>query len=381
MSVTRQELDNLFNSSNNDLKDKAIKTMVEDDFSAKKQPEVKQPVKIEQSVNAEKQSKTEKPKNSVTEIEDEDNFGIKGKSFKDKKKDPETIDDVESDVLDIKSGEIESEDFVEEEVVKSSRIPFEEDGEDETVELKQNVKTSNVKVESKTESKNVEEQEEIVENNAIRTDLKKLCTSEHFLDDPRYVQFYKEKKRAKAFLDMHAPAINYDKLEKELFALHLPVNEEKILTLGDFNEKIQKLQAVRNRLSEIRSISIKDYVLKKRIVKLLEDCLMKQSPEKSSDRRTGEIQIHMADMEYDLALSEGFFRDIDQIIENTTCAHEALSRQITCFQERNKEINRGQEPILDNSNTHLDSLLSTSPTQTTPKKNNNLGYKNWDKIV
>lgn len=192
----------------------------------------------------------------------------------------------------------------------------------------------------------------------IATDIKDVCTDPKYLNDPRYAEFYRQKLRAYNFLKLNVPRIDYAKLRKEMEESHVSVSMEGVMSLDEFNEKIQQVQAVRNRLTKVKSLCIQSYVPMKRVVRMLEDCLMKESTEKSNDKRSGEIQIHMAEMEYDLALSEAFLKDVDQIIENITSAHEALSRQITVLQERNREIQRGQEPYIDSTQNEYDSVLA-----------------------
>ena len=180
---------------------------------------------------------------------------------------------------------------------------------------------------------------------------------EKYINDPLYGEFYRQKLIASNFLSKNVPKIDYKKLREEMLEFHVAVKMEGIISLDQFNEKIQEIQSVRNRITRIKSLCIQNYVPRKRVVKLLEDCLMKESKEKSTDKRAGDIQIHMADMEYELALSEAFLKDVDQIMENITTAHEALSRQITVIQERNREIQRGQEPYIDSTNDKYDSVL------------------------
>ena len=86
----------------------------------------------------------------------------------------------------------------------------------------------------------------------------------------------------------------------------------------------------------------------------------------------------MAEMEYDLSLSEALLKDVEQIMDNVNSAHEALSRQITVIQERNKEIQRGQEPYIDSSAAHHDSILSDKSEKEEKKS---YGYKDWEEIM
>ena len=107
---------------------------------------------------------------------------------------------------------------------------------------------------------------------------------------------------------------------------------------------------------------------------------MKESPERSSDKRAGEIQIHMAEMEYELALADTFLKDVEQIMDNITSAHEALSRQITVLQERNKEIQRGQDPYIDNTTDRYDSVISKDDGEEEEEDLLDINKK-WKKIM
>jgi len=203
-----------------------------------------------------------------------------------------------------------------------------------------------------------EPETEVEAEPVVGSRLDKVCDDKKYLNDPRYAEFYRQKLRAYEFLKYNVPKIDYKQLREEMEEFHVSVRMEGVISLDTFNDKIQQVQAVRNRLTKIKSLCIQNYVPRKRVVRLLEDCLMKESQEKSNDKRAGEIQIHMAEMEYDLALSEAFLKDIEQIMDNITSAHEALSRQITVIQERNREIQRGEEPYIDSTQDDKDSILS-----------------------
>jgi hypothetical protein len=125
----------------------------------------------------------------------------------------------------------------------------------------------------------------------------------------------------------------------------------------------------------MKSLAIRDFVLRKKTVSMARDYLMKQSTEKSADRRNGEILAHMDDMETDLSISDAFLKDVENKMDDIAHVHESLSRQITCIQERNRDLERGNEPIVKGEERH-DSLLIGGN-----KSDKKQGFKKWDEIV
>lgn len=380
--VTAEQLDKLFNSSSNEVDDDELKALLKKAGGASDGDYVGDDPEIEKMLNSGSGQ----------------SFADKTKAHKKKIKDEEAAVDtgnIEDFNLIIEDDEEEcSPDFSNDKEEKKqnagSRIPFDFDDLDEDLDDDLNDKGSSSgsfvkKKEPDSEPDSEPEQnleleqddEEdyacVEEDNAIKSQLMKVCQNEEYLNDPLYRVFYREKLRAFNFLEKTIPPINFKKLEKELQMMHVKVDENHIMSLDEFNLKIQQIQSLRNRISKIRSIAIRDYILRKRVIKLLEECLLKQSSEKSNDKRMGEVQLHMADMEYRFAMSEMFFKDIEQIVENIACAHEALSRQITCLQERNREISRGAEPYAESKHEDKWDVVTS--------KEKKHGYKDWDQIV
>lgn len=360
--ITAEQLDKLFNSSSNKVDDNELKVLLKKAGGASDADYVGDDPEIEKMLNSGSgqsfadKTKTHKKKikdkeaavdtgniedfNLVIEDDEEECLSDFSNNMEEKKKNigsrvPFDFDDLDEDLDDKESS---SGRFIKKKEL-DSELDSESDAElDADLEPEQNIDL---------EQDDEEDYACVEEDNAIKSQLMKVCQNEEYLNDPLYRVFYREKLRAFNFLEKNIPPINFKKLEKELQMMHVKVDENHIMSLDEFNLKIQQIQSLRNRISKIRSIAIRDYILRKRVIKLLEECLLKQSSEKSSDKRMGEIQLHMADMEYRFAMSEMFFKDIEQIVENIACAHEALSRQITCLQERNREISRGSEPYAE----------------------------------
>jgi len=385
MAVSSKDLDRIFNSSSDKVDDDELASLYE---------------------KTETNEKNTDSDEDLTEEESEMLSTGSGNSFAPKSKKKKSKDDGNIGDFDTVIETDEDSDMCEEEEVESKkdfRIPFEFDDDDDDddnncLQDKAKIETPVAKEEkpmAKEEPEDLDSEEDLEdkkespkkklspeeepdygdeaeEDKAVQNQLMKVCKDPRYLEDPQYLLFYKEKLRAVKFLESALTHINYKKLEKELEMMHLRVDEEKPMSLDQFNQKIEKVQALRTRLTKIRSISTRDYVLRKRVVRLLEECLNKQSSERSNDKRMGEVQIHMADMEYHLAMSEAFYRDVEQIMENISCAHEALSRQITCLQERNKEISRGGEPFMESNNDQKWDSIS--------HKEKKSGYKRWDEV-
>lgn len=386
MPIEREELEALFNSPNNDVKDGRVKSYEErsqqsdehlDDLkqniASNKRPSI-----LEDALeNKSKFSMAPKSNDDDEEIVLDDLKGSEDLNFSKKEESSEIIsspEDLKVQEQKIEDNIIKNEDKKEVTNSLHGRIPFDFDGTDEIVSSENDLIVENPEERESSNENNVSEEkefEEKVEQQIIQSQKKILseedmeeynlvCIDTKYLSDPRYCEFYKQKLRAYKFLKDNVPEINYNKLREQIKDFYVSVHIDGIISLDQFNEKIQQVQAIRNRLTQVRSLCIQNYVPKKRIVKMLEDCLMKESSERSTDKRAGEIQIHLSDMEYDMALIETFMKDVEQIMENITCAHESLSRQITVLQERNKEIQRGQEPYIDTSSDKHDSLLNHS---------------------
>jgi hypothetical protein len=209
-----------------------------------------------------------------------------------------------------------------------------------------------------------------------REQLEEICEYPEYLDDPQYERFYKEKLRVIMFLEERCPDIDFDAIEEEIQDMFVPLNEDKVISLDQFNSKLEKVQAHRNRLTRIKSLLIKDYVLRKKVTRMLEEYLAKQSSEKSQDKRNGEVQLHMFDLSSKLAQVDAAFQDVEQIGRNLDSVYETLSRQITCIQERNKEISRGEEPYIPPDQDEYDKNVREAK-----KKPQRRGWQDWADIV
>jgi hypothetical protein len=376
MKVSEKDLDKLFNSSANGVDDEELLAL---------------------------HNKAGCPSDLDKDLDEDDDeisnvvgSGSGGGFAKKKEEKPDYDDDTDGFDLVVEEEEEEEEEEESEKEEESSRVPFdidfdEEDEGEEKPEPPVEKEESSADIEDNTKAEEKKEAEEEVEeaegenedegdfdyeaeeSDAIKDQLSSVCKDPKYLEDPRYLLFYREKLRASNFLKGALPKINYKKLSKELSMMYVKVDEDGPISLDEFNQKIQKVQALRTRLTQIRSMTTRDYILRKRVTKLLEECLNKQSPEKSNDKRMGELQIHMSDMEYRFAMSEAFYKDVEQIMENISCAHEALSRQITCMQERNKEISRGEEPYVESK--------SNDKWDVVAHKEHRGGYKKWDEVM
>jgi hypothetical protein len=144
-------------------------------------------------------------------------------------------------------------------------------------------------------------------------------------------------------------------------------------TLQVLNDEIQKVQASKDRLSEIFIDVLKSVTFKKRAVDILMDSWNKYSTEKSQDKRKADASFRMSNFIADYAVTEGLFKACNHILKNLDSLHESLSRRITIFQLTMKlsDIGRGALPDYDftpSSSKGLDDELFDESGNQNPKE-------------
>ena len=126
------------------------------------------------------------------------------------------------------------------------------------------------------------------------------------------------------------PKLNYAEIYEELG--DLAIKSHPSPTLQVINDEIQKVQAAKERLSEIYRNVERNFFLKKRSVDILECAWAKYTSEKSADKRKGDAVMRVSNFVTDFALTEACYRVCQHIIKNLDSCHDSLSRQITVNQ-------------------------------------------------
>lgn len=126
------------------------------------------------------------------------------------------------------------------------------------------------------------------------------------------------------------PKLNYKEIYEELS--DLAIKSHPSPTLQMINDEIQKVQAAKERLSEIYRNVERNFHLKKRSIDILESAWAKYTDEKSADKRKGDAMYRISNFITDFALTEACYKVCHHIIKNLDSSHESLSRQITVNQ-------------------------------------------------
>jgi len=122
--------------------------------------------------------------------------------------------------------------------------------------------------------------------------------------------------------------------------------DRRLHTPQELNEQIQKCQEYKNRVSEIYRMALRDYTPRNRMYELFEKMSICSVEGKSSDIRKGEAAELMSMLHSELIKAETFYKSVSEVYANLNSAYESISRQITIFQEQNKEIARGSVPYV-----------------------------------
>jgi hypothetical protein len=141
------------------------------------------------------------------------------------------------------------------------------------------------------------------------------------------------------------PQIDYYNLDHEV-RNKLNVKSEPTPDAQSINQLLERIQAAKDRLSEIMSDVSQNYTFKKRAVDILRDTWNKFSAAKSADMRKSEADHIVANFEMDLAYVESKLRAWDHIFKNLEGLHDNVSRRITIMQVclKYSDIGRGMLP-------------------------------------
>lgn len=140
------------------------------------------------------------------------------------------------------------------------------------------------------------------------------------------------------------PKINYDAIYKELSGL--TIKSCPTPTLQVINQELQRVQAAKERLSEIMTDILQAYTLKKRAVDILSESWCYFTTAKSADARKGDAVFRLSDFDMDFAKTDALLKTTSHIAKNLDNFQENLSRRITIFQLQLKlhDMGRGALP-------------------------------------
>jgi len=174
------------------------------------------------------------------------------------------------------------------------------------------------------------------------------------------------------------PKFDYNKVYDELS--DLSIKSSPTPTLQVLNDEIQRVQAAKDRLSEIFIGVLKSYTFKKRAVDILFDAWSKYSDDKSADKRKGDATFRLSDFNVDFAKVEGLLKACTHILKNLDSVHESLSRRITVIQLTMKlgDLGRGALPDFDYDKAMKQNDLISEDKKETWEETNNVDNKTED---
>ena len=155
------------------------------------------------------------------------------------------------------------------------------------------------------------------------------------------------------------PKINYDAIYKEISELSICSNPTP--TLQVLNDELHRVQASKDRLSEILIDVIKTYNFKNRAVDILKDAWGKFTTEKNTEGRKGDATFRLSDFMCDFAQLEALSKACNHVLKNLDSLHDNLSRRITIWQLilKLRDVGRGSLPDFDFSkNESMTDLFS-----------------------
>jgi hypothetical protein len=126
------------------------------------------------------------------------------------------------------------------------------------------------------------------------------------------------------------PSLNYDAIYREIS--ELSIKSSPTPTLEILMDELHKVQAAKDRLSEICIDVIKCYNFKKRAIDILKDSWGKFTSEKNAEGRKGDASFRMSHFVTDFAITEALSKSCDHIFKNLDSLQDNLSRRITIWQ-------------------------------------------------
>lgn len=116
---------------------------------------------------------------------------------------------------------------------------------------------------------------------------------------------------------------------EEIRVLNVHVSENP--SLQQINVEISKVQAAKDRLSEILVNAHSNFIISKRIFELLTGGWTVFSDKNSAEKRKGEAELKMYQFAEFMSESEAIYKATSHILKNLDSKQETLSRQVTVF--------------------------------------------------
>jgi len=164
------------------------------------------------------------------------------------------------------------------------------------------------------------------------------------------------------------PKLEYDKLYTEI-KQNLTIQSEPTPDAQSINQLLERIQAAKDRLSQILIDVIQCHNFKKRAVDVLRDTWNKFSTAKSADQRKSEADNIVVNFEIDLGYTENLYKTCDHVFKSLESLHDNVSRRITIMQVclKYSDMGRGMLPdfsfktFSDNLNKENQSKISVDP--------------------
>jgi hypothetical protein len=137
------------------------------------------------------------------------------------------------------------------------------------------------------------------------------------------------------------PKMDYNAIYEEIAVLSIKTSSTP--TLAVLNDELYRVQAAKDRLSEIFVNVVQTYNFKKRAVDILKDAWGRFTEEKNAESRKGDAAFRLSWYSIDLAETEGLFKACSHVLRNLDSLNDNLSRRITIWQLMTKiqDVGRG----------------------------------------
>ncbi len=123
------------------------------------------------------------------------------------------------------------------------------------------------------------------------------------------------------------PKLDKNKIRQEME--NMTVDTYQSPTTFDVNAGLASAQGYRDRLTEIYTIALNEYKVRKRCVDMLFDANNLLSKASSADKRKGEATMRYPIHLLQLEISENFMKEVEQMLANMKSISETISRQVS----------------------------------------------------
>lgn len=126
------------------------------------------------------------------------------------------------------------------------------------------------------------------------------------------------------------PKLDIDKFRDEMFDMHVDVYENP--TTFQITESMAKVQAYKDRLSEIVNLVEHEYITRKRVNEILFDANQAVSKQSSADKRKGEATLRFPILLLKFSAIDSFRSEVTNKVNNMRSIGETISRQASIMQ-------------------------------------------------